>query len=133
MMPRAQWPLLQHRPVIQVVLTLAHGGQRVTRTLLADTGAGGARDPFEMILDEVDCLLCGGKLSQTVHLGGAYSGSHPVYNILVEIPQLNLRRYLRAVGVPAPPPNFDGIACFRFLNRFTYGNFGNKNEFGLET
>jgi hypothetical protein len=36
------------------------------------------------------------------------------------------------VGVPYPPPDFDGIACFRFLNRFTYGNFGDKNAFGLE-
>jgi hypothetical protein len=31
--------------------------------------------------------------------------------------------------VPRP---FDGIACFRFLNRFTYGNFGDPNQFGLE-
>jgi hypothetical protein len=27
---------------------------------------------------------------------------------------------------------FDGIACFRFLNRFTYGNFGDPGQFGLE-
>jgi hypothetical protein len=28
--------------------------------------------------------------------------------------------------------HFAGIAGFRFLNRFTYGNFGNAGEFGLE-
>ncbi|MBI3412163.1 MAG: hypothetical protein HY040_27855 [Planctomycetes bacterium] len=27
---------------------------------------------------------------------------------------------------------FDGIACFSFLNRFHYGNFGNPGSFGLE-
>jgi hypothetical protein len=35
--------------------------------------------------------------------------------------------------VPANPQGFEGIAGFRFLNRFTYGNFGNPAEFGLET
>jgi hypothetical protein len=40
---------------------------------------------------------------------------------------------LRVVGVPANPQGFEGIAGFRFLNRFTYGNFGNPAEFGLET
>jgi hypothetical protein len=34
--------------------------------------------------------------------------------------------------VPAYPVGFGGIACFRFLNRFTYGNFGDPNQFGLE-
>jgi hypothetical protein len=40
---------------------------------------------------------------------------------------------MRAVGVPNAPKGLDGIAGFRFLNRFTYGNFGNALEFGLET
>jgi hypothetical protein len=26
-----------------------------------------------------------------------------------------------------------GLACFRFLNRFTYGNFGAPERFGLES
>jgi hypothetical protein len=34
--------------------------------------------------------------------------------------------------IPNPPTGFDGIACFRFLNRFTYGNFGAATHFGLE-
>jgi hypothetical protein len=131
-MLRVQWSLRQRRPVIQVVLTLAQGGQKVTRTLLADTGAGAAADPFELLLDEVDCLLCCGKPSMLVTLGGSYSGSHPVHAIPVEIPQLSFRQNLYAVGVASPPAGFDGIACFRFLNRFTYGNFSNKSEFGLE-
>ena len=42
-MPRAQWPLLHGRPIVQIVLTLAQGGMKVTRNLLADTGAGDAR------------------------------------------------------------------------------------------
>ena len=132
-MALAQWPLLHDRPVIQVVLTLAQGGQKVTRRLLADTGAAGRRDPFELILDEVDCLLCGGKLSKMVSLGGSFAGTHPVYGFPIEIPQLNFNRYLPVVGVANPPKGFDGVACFRVLSRFTYGNFGNPLAFGLET
>ncbi|HUY31727.1 MAG TPA: hypothetical protein VMV69_03030 [Pirellulales bacterium] len=30
------------------------------------------------------------------------------------------------------PAGFDGVACFGFLNRFTYGNFGDPHQFGLE-
>jgi len=129
----AHWPLLQHRPVIQVVLTLAQGGQKVTRTLLADTGAGGGRDPFQLVLDEVDCLLCGGKVSKMVSLGGSYSGIHPIYGLPIEIPQLNFSRFLPVVGVATVPKGFEGIAGFRFLNGFTYGNFGSAFAFGLET
>lgn len=132
-MPRAQWPLLGDRPIIQVVLTLAQGGKKVTRTLLADTGAGNAQAPFDILLEETDCLLCAGNPAQTIALGGAYSGTYPVYLIPVEIPLLSFGHRVLAVGVPSVPIGFDGIAGFRFLNRFTYSNFGNQNEFGLET
>jgi hypothetical protein len=132
-MARALWPLRHGRPVIEVELKLAQGGQMVTRVLLADSGAGALNVPFELILDEVDCLLCGGKPSKMVQLGGAYSGNHPVYLIVAEIPQLGLVASLPTVGVPTPPAGLDGIACFRFLNRFTYGNFGQRDQFGLET
>jgi hypothetical protein len=36
------------------------------------------------------------------------------------------------VGVRSVPAGFDGIACFAFLDRFTYGNFGDPGQFGLE-
>jgi len=32
----------------------------------------------------------------------------------------------------ALPPGFNGLACFGFVNRFTYGNFGDPSQFGLE-
>ena len=32
----------------------------------------------------------------------------------------------------AAPPGFEGIASFRFLDRFTFGNFGDPGQFGLE-
>lgn len=105
----------------------------MTRTLLADTGAGGRRDPFELILDEADCLMCGAKPSASVNLGGSYAGPHSRYGIRVAIPQLNFSRGVFVLGVANTPVGFDGIACFRFLNRFTYGNFGNPGEFALET
>lgn len=132
-MPRADWPLVQGRPVIQVILTLAQGGHKITRTLLADTGAGAMLAPFDLLLDETDCLLCDGTVTQTVTLGGAYTSSYPVYLLRVQIPALQFDHDVLAVGVPTTPPGLDGIACFRFLNRFTYGNFGNPNRFGLET
>ena len=39
---------------------------------------------------------------------------------------------IQTVGLSGRPKGFDGIAGFRVLNRFTYGNFGNPAEFGLE-
>lgn len=132
-MARAQWPLLGDRPVIEIVLTIAQGGQRVTRTLLADTGAGNMQSQFEILLDENDCLLCGGKPSQLVSLGGAYTGTYPLYVIRVEIPLLGFADDVPAIGLPTPPLGLDGLAGFRLINRFTYGNFGNPLAFGLET
>jgi hypothetical protein len=38
----------------------------------------------------------------------------------------------RAVDVPAVPAGLDGLAGFRFLNRFSHGNFGDPGQFGLE-
>ncbi len=132
-MPRATWPLLQGRPRIQVALPLPAGGGALIRDLLADTGAGKTRARFELILAESDCLLCGATPFSLVLLGGAYSGSFPVYLLRVQIPSLGFDSDLRAVGVATVPAGFAGIACFSFLNRFTYGNFGNPAEFGLET
>lgn len=127
------WPLLHQQPRVQVVLTLAGGGQQVTRDLLADTGAGTATAGFELLLDESDCLLCGGIPTRQIILGGAYKGSYPVYLVRVQVPGLAFDHRLRVVGISTPPAGLDGIACFRFLNRFTYGNFGDPGQFGLET
>lgn len=132
-MPRAQWPLVAGRPSIEIELALVHGAQPVARTLIADTGAGRARSRFELILDEDDCLLCGGPSLKPTVLGGAYVGQFPVYLVQVRIPLLEFNTAVPVVGVPSPPAGFDGIACFRFLNRFNYGNFADPNQFGLET
>ena len=131
-MPRVQWPHRHGRPCVEVVLTPALGGQPLPRTLLADTGAGSQTSGFELILDEDDCLLCGGFPYLSVTLGGAYVGSFPLYDLSVQVPALGFAQNLRVVGVPSVPKGLDGIACFRFLNRFTYGNFGDHKEFGLE-
>ncbi len=132
-MLRADWPLHLNRPRIQVVLTIALSGQQVLRNLLADTGAGHARAGFELLLEENDCLLCGGQPARQVTLSGAYSGVFPAYFIQVQIPLLGFDEILTAIGAPAAPTGFDGIGCFELLNRFTYGNFGNPTQFGLET
>ena len=131
-MPSVLWPLRQGRPRVQVILTLTVGGQTLPRNLVADTGAGSRNSTFQLILEEDDCLLCGGNPYTTTTLAGAYVGSFPIYVIPVRIPALGFEQNLRAVGVPSVPAGFDGIACFGFLNRFTYGNFSNPSQFGLE-
>jgi hypothetical protein len=132
-MPRQEWPLRHGRPCVQVVLTLALGGKSFPRTLLADSGAGALIAPFELILRESDCILCGGNLLQPVTLGGAYTGTFPTYLLPVRLPALGFAKNLRVVGVPSLSAGFDGLACFTFLNRFHYGNFGKPNIFGLES
>lgn len=129
-MARARWPLLRGEPIIEVVLTL-NQGRKTTRTLLADTGAGNAYSSFDLLLNEHDCIAYGGKKAQTVQLGGAYSGFFPRYRLRIEIPQLQFSARVFVVGIPGMGA-LDGIACFRFLNRFTYGNFGNIGAFALE-
>ncbi len=131
-MPRVTWPLRHGSPAVRVVLTLAAGNHPLSLDLLADTGAGNSTARVELILEENDCLLCGGQPRAPIVLGGAYTGSFPVYQLRVQVPQLGFDVPIHVVGVPTNPQGFDGIAGFRFLNRFTYGNFGNPTEFGLE-
>jgi hypothetical protein len=135
-MPRVTWPLQPNRPIVQVQVVDATSGHMVTRTLLADTGAGGLDAPFEMILRVSDCeRYMGLRSSDDVQLGGAIVGTYPIYALRVEIPALSFARMARVVAVPdaACPAGLDGIAGFRFLSSFTYGNFGDRNRFGLET
>src|SRR5437867_3612736 len=111
-MPFAQWPLARGRPVIEIVLTMAQGGGKRTRTLLADTGAGAMAAPFDLLLDETDCLMCDGTVTQMTTLGGAYTGTYPIYLIRVEMPGLQFDHEVLAVGVSTTPAGVDGIACF---------------------
>jgi hypothetical protein len=103
------------------------------RYLIVDSGAGSLHSPFDLIMDEDDCLHCGGSPRLPVSLGGAYAGTFPVYLMLVRIPALGFAGSIRVVGESSAPIGFDGIACFRFLNRFHYGNFGDPGLFGLES
>ena len=132
-MPRAHWPHRNGRPSVEVVLTLAQSGQPLPRILLADTGAGSHKIGIDLLLKEADCLRCGGRLYLAIVLAGAYSGSFRTYFLPVQVPALGFDQDLRVVAVPSVPRGFDGIACFSFLNRFTYGNFGDAGRFGLET
>src|SRR5262249_56437024 len=118
--------------IIQVMLGLVQGGQQVARNLLADTGAGTANSGFDLVLDEQDCLLYGGIPLQGVLLGVAYTGSYPLYLVHVQIALLGFAQAVPAVGVSTVAVGFDGIACFQFLNRFTYGNFATPAQFGLK-
>ncbi len=131
-MPRALWTHLHDRPRIQIAFTLAATNQQVLRNLIADTGAGNLRSRVDLILEEHDCILFGGVSSLSVVLGGAFTGTFPAYNVRAEIPQLGFDRMLRVVGISSAPFGFDGVASFRFLNRFTFGNFGDPRQFGLE-
>jgi hypothetical protein len=131
-MPLVEWSLCADRPVLEVMLALAAGGNALPRRLVADTGAGSRRDVFELILDEDDCLQCGGIPIHRVRLSGAYRGLFPVYLLDLGIPALAFDDSVPVVGVSDLPRGFDGIACFKFLRRFSYGNFGNPDRFGLD-
>jgi hypothetical protein len=134
-MPRVTWPLEHNRPVVHVQFIETAAGHRETRMLLADTGAGGLYAPFELILRISDCQrYMGLRSSDDVALGGAIIGTYPIYAVRVEIPTLSVARRVRAVAVSdtACPAGMDGIACFRFLSTFMYGNFGDRRQFGLE-
>jgi hypothetical protein len=132
-MTQVLWPLWHGRPSVRIVLTLGVGGKAITRIMLADSGAGSLVSGFELILEEDHCLLCDGFARAPVNLAGAYRGSFPRYDLTVQVPELGFTKSLRVVGVPSVPSGFDGIACFRFLNRFHYGTFGDAAQFGLES
>lgn len=131
-MPRQQWALSGGRPVIEVELTDAIKGDALPRLLLADTGGGDAASGFDLILHEDDCQNCASHVSHQVQRGGAYSGVYLVYVLRVKIPAIGFDKNLHVASVSDTTNDFDGIACFRFLNRFTYGNFGDASGFGLE-
>ena len=131
-MPRVTWSLRHGRPTIEIVLVQAVGGSPVVRTLLSDIGAGAELSAFELILDEDDCLLCGGTPIANLQLAGAFSGWFPIYGVRIQIPQIGFDDDVDVVGVPQAPSGVNGIAGFRFLNRFGYGNFGNRGQFGIE-
>jgi hypothetical protein len=132
-MPRAHWRLVRNRPVIQVHLDDPKNGSVRSRRLLADTGGGSDRSPFEIVLTEDDCRTCGVYTYHSVRLAGSYTGWVPVFAIRIKVPDLDFDGYVRVAAVQRTTPGLDGIACFRFLNRFNYGNFGRADQFGLET
>jgi hypothetical protein len=129
-MQRAHWALRKRRPHIEVVLSA--GKAKRKRRLIADTGGGSDEAPFELILLERDCKSLDGVLEGQVSLRGAFDGWFNVYSVAIRIPQLGFEDDVRVVAVASVPKGFDGIASFKFLNRFHYGNFGDRDSFGLE-
>jgi hypothetical protein len=131
-MPRMLWPLRGGRPCVEIILVRTSDGQPQVRWLLADTGAAAAHSGFELLMSLADCVMAGGWAVRPTRLGGAYRGVFSTHVVPVEIPILGFADRV-AVVAANPPPEFDGIACFPFLNRFTYGNFGDPAAFGLES
>jgi hypothetical protein len=133
-MPRVTWDLEGDRPATQVLVVDQRTGAARRRTLLADTGAGNRASPFEFVLSLDDCRRFGRELGAVAELGGAMVGSFLLYSVFVAVAPLAFGREASAVAVPPAllPSGLDGIAGFAFLNRFTYGNFGDPDRFGLE-
>jgi hypothetical protein len=131
-MPRMTWLLTGGRPSIEIVLASKIVGLPSKRTLQADTGGGSIHSRLDLILQERDCLMYGGNRTRMVKLTGAYSGLFPIYSIRIQIPQLGFDDDVEVVGMRTISSGLDGSACFRFLTRFTYGNFGDPLQFGLE-
>jgi hypothetical protein len=131
-MARMTWPLNRGRPAVEIELVLPDSADAHRRLLLADTGAGPDAAPFELLLDEQDCVNSAHSSGHLVHLSGAFSGEFRCYVVELRVPQLDFTVVTTAVGINRPPEGFDGIAAFRFINRFIYGNFGRPDQFGLE-
>jgi hypothetical protein len=130
-MPRVTWPLLNDRLAIRVQVMF--GVQATTIELHADTGAGAASSAFDLLLLESECWLCGRPTGKLIRLTGAHAGGpYYLFDVRVQIPALSFDADLSVVGVPTVPDGFKGVAGFRLLNRFDYGNFGNPALFGLE-
>ncbi|MBI3951878.1 MAG: hypothetical protein HY314_15635 [Acidobacteria bacterium] len=134
-MPRVCWRLHGGRPVIEVTFHPPTDGQGFSRTLLADTGGGSQLSSWHVILSEDDCRQLALSAPASVRLGGAYAGDFHVFVVRASIGVLGITRRLIAVAVPAAllPAGLDGLAGFRFLSSFNYGNFGYPNQFCLET
>jgi hypothetical protein len=133
-MCRVCWPLVNERPVIQVTFLGTEDGQEYIRTLLADTGGGRRNSHWDVILSVNDCRLFGLDQAGMAHLVGAYTGDFPMVSVQAALPALPVIRELVAVAVPSDQvrPGTDGLAGFRFLSAFHYGNFGDPEQFGLE-
>ena len=134
-MPRQSWLLRDDIPVIEILLRERFSGFTETRVLVADTGAGPRFSPFELVLSVADGIRFGGRVLNSAYVGGAFQGEFPIRAVEIEMPTFKLRRMADALIVPdlGAFGDFDGLAAFRLLNSFTYGNFGNPAEFGLET
>lgn len=133
-MPRQTWLLQKDVPVIEVQLLEQFTGLWVNRVLLADTGAGPRFSPFEIVLSHADIARFSMEESGSVGVSGALQGRLQVHKVQLQISALSINRYVSALSAPASSllMGLDGIAAFRFLNSFSYGNFGSASEFGLE-
>lgn len=134
-MPQVCWSLQGGRPIIRITLVVRGTTQTAIRTLLADTGGGRLNAPFEIVLSENDCRQFSIGPVRAATMSGAFSGRFPLYLVWIEIPGLQFAQHVAAVAIPTAqlPRGFDGIAAFRFLNSFNYGNFSNPDQFCLET
>jgi hypothetical protein len=128
-MPPVHWPLHNRRPIVE--LSIVYPKRKRRRRLVADTGGGSDEAPFELILLDSDCQHTDVEIEGQVQLSGRYVGWFNVYSMVVRIPRLKFEDFVLVAGVPEVPVDFDGIACFKFLNRFHYGNFGDRDHFGL--
>jgi hypothetical protein len=90
---------------------------------------------MEFVLGEHDARLYGAGSAGSLQLGGAFTGAFPAVWCHVSVPGVGFASLCVAFAVPSArlPRNLAGISCFRFLNRFTYGNFGDSGVFGLES
>jgi len=133
-MARIIWPLQDGQPVVHLYLREGKTGILLPRVLLADTGAGDSTNITELVIAENDGARFGGRYLGDMGAGGAVQGVFPVRRVLIEMPALNVSRIVAAMIVPSAqlPSGLNGIVTYRFLNSFTFGNFGDKAGFGLE-
>ena len=133
-MPRFLWPLQNGQPVISIYLRDVETEVLSPRVLLADTGAGDAFTAVELILIQRDGERFGREWLGNAQAGGFVRGNFEIQLVPIVIPALNVARLATALLIPPSelPQGLSGIAGFRLLNKFSYGNFGDPKRFGLE-
>src|SRR5262245_31662912 len=108
-MPRAVWPLKHGRPRAEIVL-VSTTGLLLPREVVADSGAGSIHSPFELILNNQDCLSCGADFIAMIQLRGAFAGTFPLYTLRVQVPPLSFDDVVEVVGAAMNITGFDGLA-----------------------
>lgn len=122
------WQYRNRRANIEVTFQLPNG-QKITKRLIADTGA-----PVEFVFSTESLNQM--KLGDALNVSGGGWGELEGGRVFISMPELETETFVIAysndsIGSVAQREGFDGIAGLRFLDRFKYS--GDGKQFCLQT